>query len=183
MNNIILATIAHSTYLLSCEYCWQSEPETAQKMIAYRRTNSNFAMVYAVLLFLPPIPTSSNMPLIQWILLTEIFFAMCHRLLHTPYLYFIHKQHHENNPTHCTSCLDAHPIEFFVANIGAAGVPMVILPGTFLTQILWVLIAVVNTVMAHHFEGAHSIHHTKFKYNYSQGTYILDRIFKTYKIK
>lgn len=181
MKNILLASLAHATYILSCEYYWDKEPDKPQKMIAYRRTHTNFSMLYAILFLLPDIPIKPRMPLVQWILMAEVFFTICHRLLHTKYFYWIHKQHHQNSPSYCTSCLDAHPIEFFIGNIGAAALPMILLPGSFLSQIAWVLIAVVNTVMAHHQKELHAIHHKKFNYNYSQGTYILDRVCGTYK--
>lgn len=184
MKSFLLSIISFITYMITCEWYWNSEEDTAQKYTAYRRSITNFVLLFMVSIYgIPDIPEEDAflLPLTMWVILSEIFFATTHRLLHTKPLYWIHKQHHENNPSFSTSCLDAHPIEFFVGNILVASLPMYLIRGSANCQMFWAFFATLNTVKAHHDEDVHQIHHRKFKYNYSQGTYILDRWFGTYK--
>ena len=184
-----LSLIAFVTYVATCEFYlqWDMTEGPLQKYIAYRRSIQNFVLLFLVCMAgcVPPIPVTSAclLPFFSWILLSEMFFAASHRLLHTKHVYWIHKQHHENNPSFSTSCFDAHPIEFFIGNMVVATLPMYMVPGALTAQGAWAAFATVNTVLAHESDDAHQTHHKYFACNYSQGTYLLDRWFGTYREK
>jgi sterol desaturase/sphingolipid hydroxylase (fatty acid hydroxylase superfamily) len=118
-----------------------------------------------------------------WAVGAELIFSISHYALHSKHLYWIHKQHHENNPTYSTSCLDAHPIEFFTGNVGSIALPMIMYPGSVAMSFFWIIFTTANTCHAHCIEGAHTIHHERFRYNYGQGGYVFDRIMGTFIIK
>ena len=183
MRNSLLSAIGLLTYVLSCIYLGKKEKDTPQRRIALANSLSNFIILIFISLFIPQIPISQShfIPVISWILLSEILFTISHRLLHIQYVYSFHKQHHKNNPSYTTSSFDAHLIEFLLGNIGTAIVPMYLIPGSKIVQVSYVIFAIYNVVLSHCQEGPHIIHHKTLNYNYGQGFYLLDRIFGTYK--
>ena len=143
----------------------------------------NFMILIVLSVFIPPFPISkfNFIPFFSWLFLSEIFFTVSHRLFHTKYLYRYHKQHHLNNPSYTTSSFDAAVPEFLIGNIATAIIPIYIIPGTFIMQVIYIIFVVYNVVLSHCQEGAHTIHHKTHNYNYGQGLYLLDRMFGTYR--
>lgn len=183
MKNVFLTLIALLTYMLACIYHGKNEKNTYQKRSAFLNSVFNFIILAFISIFIPPIPTSESniFPFISWILLSEVFFTILHRILHTKYLYSYHKQHHLNNPSYTTSSFDASILEFLIGNIATGIIPAYIIPGNIIAQLFYVIVVVYNVVLSHCQEGPHIIHHKKFNCNYGQGLYLLDRIFGTYR--
>lgn len=177
------------SYISTCTYFEFKQEYIHQKKIAFKRSFTNFILLHHTAYFLNfnEIPTNNERFLFSdifiWIILSEVIFTCIHRLFHTKYLFKYHKQHHENNPSYSVSALDAHYLEFLFGNISTVLIPMIIFHGSDMSQLLWIIIATLSTVTAHHFDGPHKIHHTTYNCNYGQGLYLLDRIFGTYKEK
>ena len=183
------------TYLLCCFFLepWDA-PYTKQRVIAKRRSLENYLHFTFASLVLSyhgfgHLPTVKNgimgdmLCLALWAVTSELIFSLSHYTLHSKYLYWIHKQHHENKPTYSTSCLDCHPIEFFTSNVGAIALPIIMYPGSVVVSFFWIMFATANTCHAHCIEGAHTVHHQRFQCNYGQGGYVFDRIIGTYTVK
>lgn len=175
------------TYILCCKYLSRFEEKTKQRNLAFKRSMSNFILLLAIVLTHNlKLPTKNNVwyvdlcALIVWVIGAEIIFSVGHYTLHNEHLYWIHKQHHENNPSFSTSCIDCNFIEFVTTNISSIGLPMYLFPGSLGMGIFWIIFATVNTCIAHSKEGDHMIHHKRFRYNYSQGSYLFDKIMGTY---
>lgn len=186
--------ISLSTYLIGCYVLERYErPYTKQRQIALVRTMNNFLVITAISVWLSyigytKIPVLDRgwigdvLTLVIWVMLSEAIFSLAHYTFHNKYLYrWIHKQHHENNPSYSTSSLDCHWLEFIIANVGAVLLPMVWLPASANMSACWILFATLNTCFAHSQAGNHTIHHTDFIWNYGQGIYAFDKIMGTYK--
>ena len=183
------------TYAFCCYFLQTWDPPyTKQRTIALRRSMENYLhFTFASLVlsyhgfgFLPTADIGIWQDLLRlalWAVTSELIFSLSHYALHSKYLYWIHKQHHENKPTYSTSCLDCHPIEFFTSNVGAIALPMVMYPGSVAMSFFWIVFATANTCHAHSIEGAHTIHHERFRWNYGQGGYVFDRIIGTFTMK
>ena len=186
MNVKLLVFISHGVYVLTCFVFGFYEPSTAQRKVAFFRSNLNFFLLYCLSSCIPfyNVPVS-NKPvlyvLMTWIVIADLVFTVSHRLLHTKWLYWLHKQHHANNPSYSTSTFDAHVVEYLFGNVATGLVPMLCVPGSHMTQLIWILSANVNTVSGHHLEGPHLLHHKLLNCNYGQGFYVWDRLFGTYR--
>ena len=186
MNVQILIFTSHTTYIFTCLFFGLYEKKTEQRKVAFYRSNLNIFMLYCISMCIPfnDIPTSESNTiyvLVMWIFLADATFTFTHALLHTKYLYWLHKQHHTNNPSFSTSTFDSHIIEYLFGNVSTGLIPMLLVPGSDITQIIWLIGANINTVAGHHMEGPHMIHHKLLKYNYGQGLYLWDRLFGTYR--
>tara|TARA_E500000331_G_C17238383_1_gene705876 strand:+ start:74 stop:646 length:573 start_codon:yes stop_codon:yes gene_type:complete len=175
------------TYLIGCKYLSRFEDKTDQRHLAFKRSIANFICVLVIVLMHNlKMPTKNNSwlgdlyVLIVWFVAAEVIFSTGHYTLHNKHLYWIHKQHHENNPSFSTSSLDSNFIEFVTTNIFSIALPMYVCPGSLPLGIFWVVFVTVNTCIAHSKEGDHLKHHKMFNYNYGQGTYLFDKIMGTY---
>ncbi len=188
MNVKLLICISHMTYILTCLVYGRYEPKTDQRETAFYRSNVNFFILYCISICIPfyDVPTS-NSPmfhvLLAWVIIADLIFTCTHRLLHWRVLYWIHKQRHTNHPSYSTSTFDSHIIEYLFGNVATGLVPMLLIPGSNMTQVLWMFAANINTVSGHHMEGPHMVHHKTLKYNYGQGFYLWDKMFGSYKDK
>jgi len=125
---------------------------------------------------------------IFYVICADIWFFSLHILCHKiPILYSFHKYHHRISSTSAVSALDAHPIEHLIINLGAVTIGPYLWIGNIKTIYLWIILTTLSTCLSHsgykHFlmGTQHNTHHIMSKYNYGQGTYILDRILKTYR--
>lgn len=183
-NYVVISTV---TYILSCKYLSNFEEKKPQRNLAFKRSMANFILLFCLLVTYDiKMPTKINIwyidlcVLLAWIIGAEIIFSVGHYTLHNEHLYWIHKQHHENNPSYSTSSIDSNFIEFITTNITSIGLPMYLCPGSLPLSIFWVVFVTVNTCIAHSKEGEHMNHHKKFRYNYSQGSYLFDKMLGTY---
>jgi sterol desaturase/sphingolipid hydroxylase (fatty acid hydroxylase superfamily) len=170
--------IAVSTYIISC-YTLVTENENDKKILAFKRSMFNFALLLPLSTTELPISTSLYNVLL-WYPLSEFIFSVIHHCLHFKQLYWIHKQHHEHKIPCSTSCFDAHPIEFFMSNVMSYALPIYLFPGPLYLQVFALVISIINTVLAHCKPGIHRIHHQKRKYNFGFGTYTYDKVMNTY---
>ena len=173
-----------------CRYFLQSwdPPYTEQRTIALRRSMENylhFTFASLVLSYhgfgmLPTVEIGiwhDLLCLALWAVASELIFSISHYALHNKHLYWIHKQHNENNPTYSTSCLDCHPIEMLLANVIPLFIGMFLMNSHIYTWITWVIFAVLGTQTHHcgyewpwmvhdHQPSFHDFHHQKFTTNY-----------------
>jgi sterol desaturase/sphingolipid hydroxylase (fatty acid hydroxylase superfamily) len=170
------------------------EPHKEQRQIAFIRSLGNLAILGLIsvpltYMRMADFPHNNDNPIwkdvlfiIVWAIMGSFIFAITHFALHSKILWPFHKQHHQNNPSYSTSCLDAHPIEFLFGNVSAVALPMYIFVGSEVASLLWTMYAMLNTVMGHALEGEHQIHHKRFRWNYgAQPYFIFDRMMGTYK--
>ena len=119
------------------------------------------------------------------IVLHDFLFYHAHRACHSKILFKFHKQHHKLTIPVGVGALYASPFEHIFVNILPAMLPPKIIGAEFYIEIIWILLATINVVMAHSdykkFSENHDLHHTQKNVNFGLGFFIFDRLYGTYK--
>lgn len=125
--------------------------------------------------------------LIVSVLVMELGFYYCHRLLHHPRLYkYIHKIHHEWTAPISIASIYCHPVEHILSNLLPTALGPLLMGSHLATTWLWFAVAITSTTVSHcgyHFPflpspEAHDFHHLKFTQNYGV-LGVLDRLHGT----
>lgn len=157
---------------------------------AYRNSCFNYFLTYLVneMITIPVKPVfqqSDVLLIIPYILLTDVAFYSIHRLFHTKYLYYFHKQHHVWNNPISISTFDAHPLEHLCINVFSVVLPLYVFPVSTLQQSFWIMLATINGIRSHKVNNnkitPHILHHNIRRVNYGTGFHIMDRLLGTYK--
>lgn len=112
-------------------------------------------------------------------------FYICHKLLHTKYLYSLfHKKHHEITKPVGISALYSTGFEFYFGNILPIFLPLYLVRAHPITVKIWMLIVIINTVVFAHsgykkLADFHDKHHEHFNKNYGTDIFV-DKIMDTY---
>ena len=127
------------------------------------------------------------------ILLSDIYFYLTHRLLHTRWLWHLHKSHHHGELA-VAKALDAGCIEHVGCNLGAWIFPFVflqVLTGRRPAPMLlgtWTVLATWSTCASHAKQrgvhgdkGFHAVHHANRNANFGVGFYAMDKFLGTFK--
>ena len=104
--------------------------------------------------------------------LTDIFFYLGHRLMHSRLLYKYHKLHHEIKYPISIAGLYMHPLDLYIANLSPLGLSTIILNYDILTLKIFIIIQLVYTTLSGHGGykyNNHTYHHKLFRYNYGAG--------------
>ena len=135
-----------------------------------------------------PLPTSDAylLPPLLWYLIAELWFALSHRMMHTPKLFRFHKQHHtDTSPPTATDALNCGLVELFFVNTLTVMLGPLLFPSTYWVTVAWICAAVYNAFWSHsNIRGksdTHSLHHRYYYINFGTGFYILDRLMGTYQ--
>ena len=125
-----------------------------------------------------------------FLLFTDFLIYWIHRWLHHRYFYWLHKLHHHYKETTPFSAFAFHPIDGFAQSF-PYHIFVLIFPMHQYLYMATLLLVGLWTVNIHDrvtlnlwgVNGAahHTIHHTKFNYNYGQYFTWCDRVFGTYK--
>jgi len=125
--------------------------------------------------------------LVIYILVEEVGFYYCHRLMHHPRLYkHIHKVHHEWTASISMISMYVHPVEHVVSSILPVFLGPFVMGSHFANLLLWSCIAISSTQISHsgyHLPflpspEAHDFHHLKFTNNFGV-LGVLDRLHGT----
>lgn len=110
----------------------------------------------------------------------DVWFYSCHRLVHSPRFYWLHKQHHELRDPVGMLALYAHPVEAVVVNAGSVFVVHALLRTSWLHLAAVFTAGLANTIMISHSGGpAHDAHHKLHTVNFGFGLF-MDRLFGTH---
>jgi sterol desaturase/sphingolipid hydroxylase (fatty acid hydroxylase superfamily) len=123
--------------------------------------------------------------------ISDIYFYITHKPLHSKLLFHLHKFHHTGE-IHVAKSLDANGFEHIFGNLGSfMSGPILLWYNGLIINIyvlnLWIAIATLNTCVSHSNKqcwldnGDHLNHHKYYKYNYGFGFYIVDKLTGTYK--
>lgn len=119
-----------------------------------------------------------------YIIMIEVIYYIYHRWIHKNYYVSIHKKHHEN--------VEVYPFDTFfltylddTALILSLGIPVMILPVTFIEQFIVLYLYITCSYLSHSnlFWNHHSIHHKYLNCNYCILFPIVDILCKTYRSK
>lgn len=120
--------------------------------------------------------------ILSWMILSDFFFYIVHRILHTPRFYYLHKAHHEFNNPYGIGAIYCSKFEMVSANLTAMMLPIYFLKIPEILVYRMIGIMTFWTVFMSHsnlqdWNNSHVIHHRKLKCNY--GLFIMDRIMGT----
>jgi len=119
-----------------------------------------------------------------YITLIEMNYYIYHRWIHTKYYISVHKKHHQN--------IEVYPFDTFfltylddTALILSLGIPVIILPITFIEQFIVLYLYITCSYLSHSnlFWNHHAIHHKYLDCNYCILFPIFDMLCKTYRAK
>lgn len=124
------------------------------------------------------------------IVISDSYFYITHRPLHTKWLYHLHKSHHTGEVCVAKS-LDSDGLEHIVGNLGSfiSGILILWYYGYIINIYIigmWIAIITINVCISHSNgkcsldSGNHLSHHKHLKHNYGFGIYLLDRLLGTY---
>ena len=173
---LLHALLSLGVYTSAVAYLGQTKEITFMKSLL----NYLYAVTLSTVIHLPTTDTFTPSMMFVWVLLADVIFTLTHRALHTPYLYCMHKEHHMHHSPKAADTFDANPFEFIFGNVATAVLPMILFPADVYTQCIWVVVATLNTILSHHHDGPHTMHHRLLKCNYGQGLYLFDRLCGTY---
>jgi sterol desaturase/sphingolipid hydroxylase (fatty acid hydroxylase superfamily) len=111
----------------------------------------------------------------------DIWFYTLHRLCHHPWLYFLHRQHHEVIHPVGVLALYSHPFDAIVINMGSLFLLHLLLHFSYFQIMMIGTIAMVSTIINSHTGRrvyGHQIHHKYRNCNYGVGIF-MDRLLLT----
>lgn len=116
------------------------------------------------------------------ILLIDLYFYICHRIMHIPQIYkWSHKLHHKHKEPIGIEALYLHWFDLYFGNILPIYLPVI--NTNLLIQMIWTFVIITNALITHTdlVDLFHKEHHLHFNCNYGLG-YYMDRFFKTKRI-
>lgn len=123
--------------------------------------------------------------IILWLVVTDFWFYVLHRLFHTKILYRYHRVHHDYSYTFGMGAIYAHPVDFLFTNLFPVGFPILFFNIPYYhAMIITIFSTCYTTVISHggykiNACRGHLIHHVKRKHNY--GLLIFDRVLGTHQ--
>jgi len=174
--------------------------EAADMMATYKKTIPNVVFNTSIALILPAILIAISkygderefsyqrcaFDILISILLLDIFFYMLHRLFHIPALYKrFHKKHHEILSPVGFSSLYMTITDFYFGNLLPGYLPMFIVGAHPITIKIWIVMAILNTILLAHsgywVANYHDKHHSLFNKNYGANIF-MDKLLGTYSV-
>lgn len=91
--------------------------------------------------------------MVLFMLMEDFLFYVSHRMLHHPYLYWIHKKHHEYDQTTVLAAQYTHPLEYILSGLIPTAAGQLILANFtrvhFVTIYLWIMYRSVQGCFGH----------------------------------